>query len=169
MSKEHLLYILKDNQPDKAGRLQNALDDYKGSFAVRFYLEAALELLTQQFNQYMLPNKEILLFNNDLDDCTGSFAVRFYLEATLELLKPQVVPVPKAAGTVQCQGCDGSHCTEEHGEIRRLPVGDGTNAILCRSCFDHEMRFRHDEVMRGIDFSLPAWTSLEIYGHNTSS
>jgi len=128
MSKEHLLHILRDGKPDKAGRLKNALDDYKGSFAVKFYLEATLELLNP-------PAKS--------------------------------PPARKAPGAVQCQGCDGGHCTTEHGELRGLPLNgclpSGERAILCRSCFDHEMRFRHDEVMRGIEFALPAWESLEIY------
>lgn len=129
MSKERLLHILRDNKPDKAGRLKNALDDYK-----------------------------------------GSYAVKFYLEATLELLNPSVQSpsVRKVSGAVQCQGCDGGHCTEEHGELRALPINNGSGSllILCRSCYDHEMRFRHDEVMRGIQFDLPAWGSLEIYNSN---
>ncbi|MCK9567471.1 hypothetical protein M0R72_00815 [Candidatus Pacearchaeota archaeon] len=116
MSKEHLLHILRDSKPDKADRLKNALEDYNGSFAVKFYLEAMLELLNPP---------------------------------------------------VQCQGCDGGCCTEEHGELRKLPVGGG-NLILCRPCFDHEMRYRHDEVMRGIQFELPSWESLEIYSSQES-
>lgn len=124
MSKEHLLHILLDSKPDKAGRLKSALDDYK-----------------------------------------GSFAVKFYLEATLELLNPpaKAPPVRKVSGAVQCEGCDGGCCTEEHGELRRLPCSRTGGLILCRPCFDHELRYRHDEVMRGIQFELPAWESLEVY------
>lgn len=68
--------------------------------------------------------------------------------------------------------CDNEHCREPHGEIRVLPTGpkdpisgDGcSNALLCRACFDHEIRWRKErnsEVWK--PFDLPTWESLRIY------
>jgi hypothetical protein len=127
MSKERLLKILQDTSPNKTNRLKNALDDYKGSFAVKYYLEATLELLHPTAQR-----------------------------------SDRSPPVRKAFGTTQCAGCDGANCTAEWGELRTLPCGDG-NLILCRSCYEHEMRFRQDEIMRGIQFDLPTWESLKVY------
>lgn len=58
---------------------------------------------------------------------------------------------------IHCHGCDGAHCTEPNGEIRRLPRGtgrwDGAD-LLCRACYDHEAREHGPK---------PPWEALKIY------
>lgn len=61
--------------------------------------------------------------------------------------------------------CDGAHCTSTSGEVRVLPSG-GSNLILCRSCYMHEMHFRKDrnEYLSDIaQFPIPAWETLKPY------
>lgn len=62
--------------------------------------------------------------------------------------------------------CDGSHCSRPQGEVRLLPTGGGGNLIVCRACFEHEMRWRRDrnrELADDCKFDLPAWESLKVY------
>jgi hypothetical protein len=61
--------------------------------------------------------------------------------------------------------CDGGHCKSETGEVRVLPYSSDGNLIICKSCYDNEMRFRRDrnrETGRLI-YDLPAWETLTIY------
>lgn len=64
------------------------------------------------------------------------------------------------------QNCDGAHCSQPHGIIKKLPLGGGANLLLCRSCFDNEMRYRKQ---RALDTKAPEnwkilnWEDLEIY------
>ncbi len=55
-----------------------------------------------------------------------------------------------------CNGA-GPH---KAGEVRLLPTGGGGNDILCRACFDSEMRYRRDA---GITVNLPKWETLKVY------
>ena len=60
--------------------------------------------------------------------------------------------------------CDGANCASPTGQVRLLPAGDG-NIILCRACFNHELRFRCErnrEVSN--QFDLPTWDSLKVHG-----
>jgi hypothetical protein len=62
--------------------------------------------------------------------------------------------------------CDGDRCRTQTGEVRVLPVGGNGNAILCISCFIHEMKFRRRfNLEAGADCALPLvkWESLKIY------
>ena len=64
--------------------------------------------------------------------------------------------------------CDGDHCTAgtEKGEVRRLPIGGNSAAILCRACYEHEMawrRERNQEMAKDCAFDLPAWEALKVY------
>lgn len=54
--------------------------------------------------------------------------------------------------------CDGDRCHQDSGEVRVLPTVGSSNAILCRSCFVHEISFRADR-----NFDLPRWTDLKVY------
>lgn len=60
--------------------------------------------------------------------------------------------------------CDGSG-PHFGREVRVLPTG-GSNAILCRACYNREIAFR---VERNRDlspdslFDLPTWTTLKTY------
>lgn len=66
--------------------------------------------------------------------------------------------------------CDGDQCTLSIGQVRVLPIGGGDgNAILCKACYSHEMKFRRErnrELKRqntGSSFDLPKWEDLKIY------
>jgi hypothetical protein len=62
--------------------------------------------------------------------------------------------------------CDGGYCVSETGEVRVLPTGGDGNAILCRSCFAHEMNWRRErnmELAKENRFQLPRWTDLKVY------
>jgi hypothetical protein len=62
--------------------------------------------------------------------------------------------------------CDNTYCLSDRGEVRVLPIGSDSNAILCKSCFMHEMRFRHDrnkELSFDCKFDIPKWESLKVY------
>jgi len=63
--------------------------------------------------------------------------------------------------------CNGSHCQQRTGEVRVLPTGGDGNVILCRACFDHEIRWRRErnrELGDFAQFKLPAWEACEVYG-----
>jgi hypothetical protein len=62
--------------------------------------------------------------------------------------------------------CDGGQCTRPSGQVRKLPTGGGSNLILCRSCFVHEINYRRErnaELDKDVQFSLPSWDELEVY------
>lgn len=59
--------------------------------------------------------------------------------------------------------CDGDH--ETKGEIRRLPISGGANALVCKACFERELiwrRDRNDSLSFTSRFSLPMWEELEV-------
>lgn len=65
--------------------------------------------------------------------------------------------------------CDNEHCTDAQGEIRVLPTTPGPyggNALLCRACYEYEMRFRRSRnaELGTQAFDLPAWDTLKVYG-----
>jgi len=62
--------------------------------------------------------------------------------------------------------CDNDKCTSATGEIRVLPTGGESNALLCRSCFEYEMNFRRErnrKLAKECQFKLPAWDDLKVY------
>ena len=62
--------------------------------------------------------------------------------------------------------CDGSYCTHLDSEIRVLPTGGDSNALLCRACFHREIMFRKSrnlELGAAYQFKLPDWNDLKIY------
>jgi hypothetical protein len=62
--------------------------------------------------------------------------------------------------------CDGEKCTKAAGEVRLLPIGGSGNAIFCRSCYAHEIKFRRDmnrDRPPIYQYDLPKWKSLKIY------
>lgn len=62
--------------------------------------------------------------------------------------------------------CDGGNCVIETGEVRVLPTGGDSNAILCRACFAREIAFRRErnrELSSDCKFDLPTWDSLKVY------
>lgn len=69
---------------------------------------------------------------------------------------------------MQNPNCDGAHCTSSVGEVRLLPTSKPcrSNAILCRACYSHEIRWRKErnrELGTSAQFDLPTWESLELY------
>ena len=66
-------------------------------------------------------------------------------------------------------GCDGANCTSSKGEIRALPVStnpDHGNMLLCRSCYDHELKHRRNSNHRRSEdskYQTPKWNDLKIY------
>lgn len=67
---------------------------------------------------------------------------------------------------IENQNCDGSG-PHSAGEVRTLPTGGDSNAILCRQCFNHEKLFRasrNTELGEAARFDLPVWEDLKIYG-----
>lgn len=62
--------------------------------------------------------------------------------------------------------CDGAKCVFQHGQVRKLPTGGSSNAILCRACFERELvwrRERNRELEKSAQFDLPKWEELEVY------
>jgi hypothetical protein len=62
--------------------------------------------------------------------------------------------------------CDGGHCSSSTGQVRVLPTGGDSNAILCNTCWRYEMAFRRDrnrELAPENRFDLPTWASLKVY------
>ncbi len=62
--------------------------------------------------------------------------------------------------------CDNDKCRTATGEVRVLPTGGGSNAILCRACFCYEMDFRRErnrDLADSCKFDLPTWESLKVY------
>lgn len=67
---------------------------------------------------------------------------------------------------LQNHNCDNTKCDSPDGEVRWLPTGGNSNALLCRSCFDHEMEFRRNRNLNldpDCRFDLPAWETLKVY------
>jgi hypothetical protein len=67
---------------------------------------------------------------------------------------------------VKNNNCDNDKCTDSKGEVRVLPTGGEGNAILCRACFRHELRFRMErnrELCPENQFDLPSWQDLKVY------
>jgi hypothetical protein len=54
-----------------------------------------------------------------------------------------------------------------NGEVRVLPTGGESNAILCQRCYHREIAFRKErnrELGSAFQFKLPAWDTLKVYG-----
>lgn len=67
---------------------------------------------------------------------------------------------------MQNNNCDGSHCLSDHGELRVLPTGGQSNAILCKNCYYNEIEWRsmrNKELEKSCQFRLPPWESLKTY------
>ena len=66
--------------------------------------------------------------------------------------------------------CDcGGPCYPLNNEVRVLPTGRDSNAILCRAGFNREMmyrRARNMELAKENQFDLPIWNDLEIYSNS---
>jgi hypothetical protein len=77
---------------------------------------------------------------------------------------------PTAAGMrVHARFCEGVHCCELEGEVRLYPilsVSCAARVILCRPCWEHENRYRHQ---RGKELRCPEhwptrdWNAAQRY------
>lgn len=64
--------------------------------------------------------------------------------------------------------CGGSSCKHSDGEIRVLPTGGDSNALLCYDCYVHEMQYRRErnrELGSENKYQLPLWEELKVYEH----
>lgn len=62
--------------------------------------------------------------------------------------------------------CDGSG-PHSGQPVRKLPIGGGGNAILCKACYQREIQFRKErnrELGNDAQFDLPEWESLSVHG-----
>jgi hypothetical protein len=65
--------------------------------------------------------------------------------------------------------CDNDKCACANGEIRVLRLSKdplGSNLLICRACFEHELRWRrvrNTELSPEAAFPLPAWEDLKVY------
>jgi len=62
--------------------------------------------------------------------------------------------------------CGGSGPCIVKGEVRVLPTGGDSNAILCLRCFTKEIAWRKErnrELSKDCAFALPTWDSLKVY------
>lgn len=61
--------------------------------------------------------------------------------------------------------CDGSGpCAA--GEMRVLPTGGDSNAILCKFCFEREIAYRRErnrDLGEDCKFKIPAWEDCKVY------
>lgn len=67
--------------------------------------------------------------------------------------------------TITNQNCDGSGPCRP-GQVRKLPLGEGANIILCRSCFGREIAYRKARnklLAPELRFELPKFEDLEVY------
>lgn len=70
---------------------------------------------------------------------------------------------------MQNPNCDGGRCVSPKGEVRKLPTGGDSNAILCLSCYANEMRYRRErnrDLSPDCQFDLPKWETLKVYETN---
>jgi hypothetical protein len=68
--------------------------------------------------------------------------------------------------TIQNNNCDGSHCTKETGEVRRVETGGGSGVILCKDCFAVEMawrEYRNRELAEYAKFPILEWENVPVY------
>lgn len=62
---------------------------------------------------------------------------------------------------MQNPNCNGSHCREESGPVKKYPLGGGANLYLCLSCWAHENRYRYE---RGRETGAPEnWPQLNWF------
>ena len=70
------------------------------------------------------------------------------------------------AGKMKNPNCDNNKCLSKTGEIRVLPTGGSSNAILCQACFAYEIQYRRERnqsLETRNRFKIPQWNNLEIY------
>jgi hypothetical protein len=68
--------------------------------------------------------------------------------------------------SVQNPDCSGGYCLLWRGEVRVLPTGGDSNAILCHACYAHEITWRkgrNHDLSPDCRFDLPKWEDLEVY------
>ena len=61
-------------------------------------------------------------------------------------------PATIAAVRVRARHCEGEHCYEPDGETRSYRLLFAAQIILCRPCWEHENRYRHE---RGQELGCP--------------
>ena len=90
-------------------------------------------------------------------------STRYWRAASVSLIEPTPARHPMDTHN---PNCDGSHCASSTGEVRVLPTGPQSNAILCRTCFAYEVAWRREcnkAIALSAQFALPEWSSLAVY------
>lgn len=61
--------------------------------------------------------------------------------------------------------CDNDKCIISNGIVKLLPTSCNGHILLCKNCYEIEMKFRKSEIKRtGSEiYQLPSWDSLEEY------
>lgn len=75
-------------------------------------------------------------------------------------------PLNRASCDSKNPNCDNDKCNSPNGQVRVLPSGGDSNLILCRSCFEYEIRYRKErnrELSKDCQFKLPKWEDLKVY------
>lgn len=71
---------------------------------------------------------------------------------------------------MQNNNCDGSGpCSPVNQQVRVLPTGGDSNAILCFACYNREISYRRErnkELSKDCQFALPKWEDLKVYGQD---
>lgn len=87
-------------------------------------------------------------------------------EIVRNFLNKQITLKFKENRTMKNLNCDNELCRDPNGEIRVLPTGGSSNALLCYTCFLHEMQWRHErnkELAEDCKLDTPTWRSLAVY------
>lgn len=61
--------------------------------------------------------------------------------------------------------CNGAKCKGPR-EVRVLPTGGDSNAIICRACFHHEMKWRTERnksLGKHAQFKILKWSDIKPY------
>lgn len=58
--------------------------------------------------------------------------------------------------------CDGAGPHSDNQEVRKYPLGDGANLILCLACVGRENRHRAQRRANGVDWPHQEWDTLHV-------
>ena len=62
--------------------------------------------------------------------------------------------------------CTGDWCNEPNGEVRLLPTKANNATVVCKTCFNGELRRRriaNEQNPHGVQLPLPNWNDLEVF------
>ena len=119
---------------------------------------------TKEFGFLFVSDLEDLQFHDLAEEERKQLSKRHAEQRRTQQAKSEKT-IAKVLGTKN-PNCDNDKCASETGEVRVLPTGGDGNAILCHTCFLHELRYRRERnqaLSKDCQFKLPAWETLKIY------